>query len=349
MNNIKKNKLHNFFNKKSIMITGGTGSLGNELVKIFLKEFKLKRLIIFSRDELKQSEMIKKYSDKDKKNILRFFIGDVRDLERLKFAMRNVDFVIHAAALKHVDLAEYNPIEYVNTNIVGGKNVLEASYYNKVSKVIALSTDKAANPINLYGATKLVSDKLFVSSNNISGSEKTRLSVVRYGNVVSSRGSVLPFFLNLKKKNNKFFPITDLKMTRFWITLNQSANFILKSFYRMVGGEIFVPKIPSINIVDLAKTIDPNKKIKIIGIRPGEKLSEILCSRDEYFNTIEFKDYYLIKPTIKFVDKKINYKISKDGEKGKPVTKNFEYSSSNNKKFLSISELKNFIKNEFNK
>ena len=349
MNNIKKNKLYNFFNKKSVLITGGTGSLGNELVKIFLKEFKLKKLIIFSRDELKQSEMIKKYSDDDKKNILRFFIGDVRDLERLKFAMKNVNFVIHAAALKHVDLAEYNPMEYVNTNIIGGKNVLEASYYNKVSKVIALSTDKAANPINLYGATKLVSDKLFVSSNNISGPEKTRLSVVRYGNVVSSRGSVLPFFLNLKKKDIKFFPITDPKMTRFWITLNQSAYLILKSFYRMTGGEIFVPKIPSIKIVDLAKAIDPNKKIKIIGIRPGEKLSEILCSKDEYFNTIEFKDYYLIKPTIRFVDKKINYQISKEGEKGKLVEKNFEYSSSNNKKFLSIKELKKFINNEFNK
>ena len=344
-----KNKIQKLFKNKIVFITGGTGSLGNELVKIFLKEFKLKKLIIFSRDELKQSEMIKKYSNDDKRNILRFFIGDVRDLERLKFAMKGVDFVIHAAALKHVDLAEYNPMEYVNTNIIGGKNVLEASYYNKVSKVIALSTDKAANPINLYGASKLVSDKLFVSSNNISGPEKTRLSVVRYGNVVSSRGSVLPFFLNLKKKNIKFFPVTDLKMTRFWITLNQSAYLILNSFYRMTGGEIFVPKIPSINIIDLAKAIDPNKKIKIIGIRPGEKLSEILCSKDEYFNTIEFKDYYLVKPSIRFVDKKINYQISKDGEKGKLVRKNFEYSSSNNKKFLSVKELKNFIENEFYK
>ncbi len=346
---MQKNKIQKFFKNKTVFITGGTGSLGHELVKIFLKDFSLKKLIIFSRDELKQSEMIKKYSINDKKKILRFFIGDVRDLERLKFAMKNVDFVIHAAALKHVDLAEYNPIEYVNTNIIGGKNVLEASYYNKVSKVIALSTDKAANPINLYGATKLVSDKLFISSNNISGPEKTKLSVVRYGNVVSSRGSVIPFFLNLKKNNIKFFPITDTKMTRFWITLKQSAYLILNSFYRMTGGEIFVPKIPSIKIIDLAKAIDPNKKIKIIGIRPGEKLSEILCSKDEYFNTIEFKDYYLIKPSIRFVDKKINYQISKDGEKGKMVVKDFEYSSSNNKKFLSIKELKKFIKNDFYK
>ena len=346
---MQKNKIQKFFKNKTVFITGGTGSLGHELVKIFLKDFSLKKLIIFSRDELKQSEMIKKYSINDKKKILRFFIGDVRDLERLKFAMKNVDFVIHAAALKHVDLAEYNPIEYVNTNIIGGKNVLEASYYNKVSKVIALSTDKAANPINLYGATKLVSDKLFISSNNISGPEKTKLSVVRYGNVVSSRGSVIPFFLNLKKNNVKFFPITDTKMTRFWITLKQSAYLILNSFYRMTGGEIFVPKIPSIKIIDLAKAIDPNKKIKIIGIRPGEKLSEILCSKDEYFNTIEFKDYYLIKPSIRFVDKKINYQISKDGEKGKMVVKDFEYSSSNNKKFLSIKELKKFIKNDIYK
>ena len=346
---MQKNKIQKFFKNKTVFITGGTGSLGHELVKIFLKDFSLKKLIIFSRDELKQSEMIKKYSINDKKKILRFFIGDVRDLERLKFAMKNVDFVIHAAALKHVDLAEYNPIEYVNTNIIGGKNVLEASYYNKVSKVIALSTDKAANPINLYGATKLVSDKLFISSNNISGPEKTKLSVVRYGNVVSSRGSVIPFFLNLKKNNIKFFTITDIKMTRFWITLKKSAYLILNSFYRMTGGEIFVPKIPSIKIIDLAKAIDPNKKIKIIGIRPGEKLSEILCSKDEYFNTIEFKDYYLIKPSIRFVDKKINYQISKDGEKGKMVVKDFEYSSSNNKKFLSIKELKKFIKNDFYK
>ena len=349
MNYSKKDKLYNFFNKKSVLITGGTGSLGNALTRIFLKYHKLKRLVIFSRDEMKQSEMMKNYSSLDKKGILRFFIGDVRDLERIKFAMRDIDYVIHAAALKHVDIAEYNPMEHVNTNITGGKNVIDASFYNNVEKVIALSTDKAVNPINLYGATKLVSDKLFVSSNNISGNQKTRFSVVRYGNVVSSRGSVVPFFVSLKRKNSNFFPITDKNMTRFWITLEQSAYLVLNSFLKMYGGEVFVPKIPSINIIDLAKAIDPNKKIKIIGIRPGEKLSEILCSRDEYFNTIEFKDYYLIKPTIKFVDKKINYKISKDGEKGKPVTKNFEYSSSNNKKFLSISELKNFIKNEFNK
>jgi UDP-N-acetylglucosamine 4,6-dehydratase len=346
---MKINQLIKFFSNKSVFITGGTGSLGNELIKIFLTDFKLRKLIIFSRDELKQSEMIRAYSKNDKRGILRFFLGDVRDLERLKFAMRNVDFVIHAAALKHVDLAEYNPMEYVNTNIAGGKNVIEASFYNKVSKIVALSTDKAANPINLYGATKLVSDKLFVSSNNISGNEKTKFSVVRYGNVVSSRGSVIPFFLDLEKKNANFFPITDIKMTRFWITLRESAYLVINSFYRMYGGEIYVPKIPSIKIVDVAKAIAPNKKIKIVGIRPGEKLSEILCSKDEYFNTIEFKNYYVVKPSIRFSDKDVNYLKSKEGEKGKIVAKNFEYSSSNNKKFLSVNDLKKFIKNELKK
>ncbi len=346
---MKKNQLIKFFSNKSVFITGGTGSLGNELIKIFLEDFKLRKLIIFSRDELKQSEMIRAYSKKDKRGILRFFLGDVRDLERLKFAMRNVDFVIHAAALKHVDLAEYNPMEYVNTNIVGGKNVIEASFFNNVNKIVALSTDKAANPINLYGATKLVSDKLFVSSNNISGIEKTKFSVVRYGNVVNSRGSVIPFFLDLEKKNTKFFPITDIDMTRFWITLRQSAYLVINSFYRMYGGEIFVPKIPSIKIVDIAKAIAPHKKIKVVGIRPGEKLSEILCSKDEFFNTIEFKDYYVVKPSIQFVEKNVNYLKSKEGEKGKFVAKDFEYSSSNNKKFLSVNNLKKFLKNELNK
>jgi len=346
---MNKINLHKLFLSKSLLITGGTGSLGNELIKIFLKNFKLKRLIIFSRDELKQSEMIKAYSKKDPRSILRFFIGDVRDLERLKFAMRGVDFVIHAAALKHVDLAEYNPMEYVNTNILGAKNLIESSYFNKVSKIIALSTDKAANPINLYGATKLVSDKLFVSANNISGNQNTRFSVVRYGNVVNSRGSVIPFFNNLEKNKAKFFPITDIDMTRFWITLEQSAYLVLNSFFRMWGGEVFVPKIPSVKIVDIAKAISASKKIKVTGIRPGEKLSEVLCSKDEFFNTIEFKDYYVLKPAIRFVDKDVDYTKSKENEKGKFVEKDFEYSSSNNKTFLSVNDLKKLISNELNK
>lgn len=343
------NKIKKDFKNKSVLITGGTGSLGNEMVKIFLRDFSLKRLVIFSRDELKQSEMSKKYSKIDKNQILRFFLGDVRDADRLKFAMKNINYVIHAAALKHVDLAEYNPLEHVNTNIIGAKNVIEAAFITNVSKVIALSTDKAANPVNLYGATKLVSDKLFVSANNISGDQKTRFSVVRYGNVANSRGSVLPYFLSLYKKKTKYFPITDKEMTRFWITLTESAELVLKSFYRMLGGEIFVPKIPSVKIIDLAKAINSDTKLKFTGVRPGEKLSEILCSRDEYFNTIEFKDYYLLKPSIKFIDQNISYLKSKDNEKGKMVPKEFEYSSSNNKSFLTLLEIKNFINNEFNK
>ena len=343
---LKKN-LKNIFRNKKVIITGGTGSLGRELTSIFLKNFNLKRLVIFSRDELKQSEMIKKYQHQDKRGILRFFLGDVRDLSRMKFAMRDVDYVIHAAALKHVDLAEYNPLEYINTNIIGAKNVIEAAFSCNVEKVIALSTDKAANPINLYGATKLASDKLFVSANNISGNQKTRFAVVRYGNVANSRGSVLPYFFKLNRSNSKNFPITDKRMTRFWITLSQSAELVLNSFYRMSGGEIFVPKIPSVKITDLAKAISPSKKIKFIGIRPGEKISEILCSRDESINTVEFKDYYLLKPSIKFIDQKINYLINKDKEKGKLVSKEFEYSSSTNKKFLSLEQIRFFIKNEF--
>ena len=340
--NLKK-KLLRFFNNKSILITGGTGSLGGELIEIFLKDYKLKKLVIFSRDELKQTDLQKKIITKDKNEIVRFFIGDVRDADRLNFATKDIDYIIHAAALKHVDVAEYNPLEFIKTNIDGAKNLIQASLYNNVKRVIALSTDKAANPINLYGATKLVSDKLFTSANNISGNRTTRFSVVRYGNVVNSRGSVLPYFVNLKKKNSRFFPITDKKMNRFWITLNQSAELILNSFIRMYGGEIFVPKIPSVNIIDLAKSVDKNKKIKITGIRPGEKLNEILCSKDEFFNTIEFNDHFVIKPSIKFIDKDIDYRKNKIGEIGKFVKRDFEYSSSNNKNFLSFEKLKKLV------
>ncbi len=335
--------LKNFFKNKSVLITGGTGSLGNELLDIFLKEFRLKRLVIFSRDELKQSLLQKRILSDDKKEITRFFLGDVRDYDRIKFATRNIDYIIHAAALKHVDIAEYNPLEFIKTNIEGAKNIINASLENNVNKVIALSTDKAANPINLYGATKLVSDKLFISANNISGNKTTRFAVVRYGNVVSSRGSVVPFFLKLNEEKKKFFPITDKQMTRFWITLNESAHLVLNSFSKMHGGEIFVPKIPSVKIIDIAKAINPKNKIKITGIRPGEKLNEILCSKDEFFNTIEFKDHFIIKPTIKLIDKNIDFKTDKIGEKGKYVKRDFEYSSSNNKNFLSVKQLKKFL------
>jgi UDP-N-acetylglucosamine 4,6-dehydratase len=341
----KKNisQMQKFFKGKSVLITGGTGSLGNELIDIFLSEFNLKKLVIFSRDELKQSNLNKRVFLKDKKEIMRFFLGDVRDYERLKLATKNIDYIIHAAALKHVDIAEYNPIEFIKTNIDGAKNLINASLENNVKRVIALSTDKAANPINLYGATKLVSDKLFISANNISGGKTTRFAVLRYGNVVSSRGSVIPFFLKLKNEKKKYFPVTDKLMTRFWITLNESANLVLKSFMRMFGGEIFVPKIPSVRIIDIAKVIDPNKKIKLVGLRPGEKLHETLCSKDEFSNTIEFKDHYVIKPTIKFIDKNLDFRINKINEKGKYVKRDFEYTSSNNLNFLKINQLKKYI------
>lgn len=336
----------NFLKNKSLLITGGTGSLGNELTKILLKDFSLKKLIIFSRDELKQFDHKKKFEKIDKKNICRYFLGDVRDLERLKFAFKDVDFIIHAAALKHVDQAEYNPYEFINTNINGAKNVIEASLYNNVSKVMALSTDKASNPINLYGATKLASDKLFVSGNNITGNSKTRFSVARYGNVINSRGSVAPFFLQLFKSGEKAIPITHKKMTRFWITLKESVDFVFMCFNEMKGGEIFIPKIPSIKIIDLAKAIAPKIPIKIIGLRPGEKIKEILCSQDEYINTIEFKKYFIIKPSIKIIDTHVNYKINKSNEKGKLVEENYEYNSENNHKFLNIKSIKKLLDNE---
>jgi len=338
---IKKNL--KFFKNKSIIITGGTGSLGNALVKKLLGLKVLKKIIIYSRDELKQSEMIKKYSSMDKLNQLRFFIGDVRDYERLNLAFKQVDLVIHAAALKHVDMAEYNPMEYIKTNVNGASNVVKASLENNVQKVIALSTDKAVNPINLYGASKLASDKIFVSANNIAGSNKTRFSVVRYGNVINSSGSILPFFLKINKSNQTFFPITHNEMTRFFITLEQSTNLIINSFNNTYGGEIIIPKIPTIKIIDIAKAINAEKKIKIMGMRPGEKLHEILCSRDEANLTLEFKNYYILMPTIKYIDGKINFFKNKNGEKGKKVKQNFEYNSYKNKDYISFKLLKKII------
>ena len=327
------------FNNKSILITGGSGSLGKAFTKFVVNKFKPKRLIIFSRDELKQFEMSKDF-DQKKYPFMRFFLGDVRDKERLEEALRDVNFVVHAAALKHVPSGEYNPLELIKTNIGGAKNLIEACLKNKVSKIIALSTDKAANPINLYGATKLVSDKLFVSANNISGKLNTRFSIVRYGNVINSRGSIIPILKD--HLNSKFFPITDIEMTRFWITLEQGVNFIYKNFQRMQGGEIFVPKIPSIRIRDLIKAADENKKLKIIGIRPGEKLHELMCTKDDSHLTLEFKDHYVIKPTIK-IQNNINHNKNGLGEKGKKVKKNFEYTSDKNI-FLEIKEIKKILK-----
>ncbi len=322
------------FNNSTILITGGTGSFGNHFIRKILKKYNPKKVIIFSRDELKQYEMQNDIKDKR----LRFFLGDVRDLPRLEIAMKNVDFVVHAAALKHVSAAEYNPIEFVKTNITGAENIIYAATRNKVKKVIALSTDKAANPINLYGATKLVSDKLFVSANSFLGSDETKFSVVRYGNVVGSRGSVVPLFNKLINKKTNYLPITDKRMTRFWITLDEGVDFVFKSFQRMNGAEIFIPKIPSIKIIDLAKAMAPNIKIKYIGIRPGEKLHEVMCPKDDAHLTYNFKDHYVIYPSTK-ISARIVYGVNKLKEKGKIVKTEFEYSSETNPHFLKVPEL----------
>ncbi|EAJ5673471.1 UDP-N-acetylglucosamine 4,6-dehydratase (inverting) [Campylobacter lari] len=327
------------FNGKSILITGGTGSFGKTYTKTLLQKYQPKKIIIYSRDELKQFEMTREFND----NCMRYFIGDVRDKERLNIAMKDVDFVIHAAAMKHVPIAEYNPMECIKTNIHGAQNVIDACLENNVEKCIALSTDKACNPINLYGATKLASDKLFVAANNIAGSSHTKFSVTRYGNVVGSRGSVIPFFKKLINEGAKELPITDERMTRFWISLEDGVNFVLNNFAYMHGGEIFVPKIPSMKIVDLAKTMAPNLAHKIIGIRAGEKLHEIMISSDDSHLTYEFKDYYAISPSIQFNNIDIDFSINAKGQKGKKVSKGFSYSSDNNPSWISQEELLNII------
>lgn len=319
------------FNDASVMITGGTGSFGKEYVKTLLARYKPRKIIIFSRDELKQYEMEQDYHQ----GCMRYFIGDVRDRDRLIQAMNGVDYVIHAAALKQVPAAEYNPMECIKTNIHGAENVIHAALANSVKKVIALSTDKAANPINLYGATKLASDKLFVAANNIAGGHITRFSVVRYGNVVGSRGSVVPFFKKRIAEGCDRLPITDVRMSRFWITLQQGVDFVLKNFERMQGGEIFVPKIPSVNVVDLARAIAPQLAHEIIGIRPGEKLHETMCPADDSHLTLEFADHFVITPTIRFSGR-VDFATNKLGEQGVPVEQGFEYSSGKNPEFLSI-------------
>jgi len=322
------------FNGKNILITGGTGSFGKKYTEILLKKYKPNKIIIYSRDELKQYEMAQVFNDK----CMRYFIGDVRDKDRLLKATRGVDYIIHAAALKHVPIAEYNPMECIKTNIMGAQNVIDAAIDNNVKKVIALSTDKAANPVNLYGATKLASDKLFVAANNLTGDRDTVFSVVRYGNVIGSRGSVIPFFQKLIQEGIKEIPITDEKMTRFLITLEDGVEFVLKNFQRMYGGEIFVPKIPSMKIVDLAHAMAPNLPYKIIGIRPGEKLHEIMCPADDSHLTLEFDDHYVITPTIQFV-KTSDFTKNALGEVGKKVAQGFEYNSGNNDIWLKESEL----------
>jgi len=325
------------FNNKIILITGGTGSFGKNLINEILKNYRPKKIIIYSRDEQKQFELEDKLKKFRKK--LRFFIGDVRDFPRLKFAMENVNVVVHAAALKIVPTAEYNPFEVIKTNIFGAQNVINAALEHNVDKVIALSTDKASSPINLYGATKLTSDKLFIAANNYKGKKSSKFSVVRYGNVTNSRGSVIPFFL--KKSKTGEIPITDINMTRFNISLGESVNFVIESLSKMIGGEIFVPKIPSYRLIDLARAIAPKAKIKIIGIRPGEKLHEEMISLSESINTLEYKNHFIVTPNSEYISwTKDQYK-KKYG--GKVCKYNFSYNSLENEKFLSVQELKNII------
>lgn len=322
--------------EKTILITGGTGSFGKKCTSIILKRYKPKKLIIFSRDELKQFEMAQEFPD-SKYGCMRYFIGDVRDKERLDRAFHGVDYVIHAAALKQVPAAEYNPFEAVKTNILGAQNVINVAIDQGVKKVIALSTDKAANPINLYGATKLCSDKLFIAGNSYVGQDHSIFSVVRYGNVAGSRGSVIPFFL--KCKENGILPITDPRMTRFWITLEQGVNFVLSSMEKMIGGELFVPKLPSMNIMALAKIIAPECKTEIIGIRPGEKLHEVMIPRDDSRRTLEYNNHYIIQPDFHFWKRRYN------ADDGKSVAEDFEYNSGTNPWQLTESAMKEIIQN----
>ncbi|OHD85541.1 UDP-N-acetylglucosamine 4,6-dehydratase (inverting) [Sulfuricurvum sp. RIFCSPLOWO2_12_FULL_43_24] len=321
-------------NGKNILITGGTGSFGKQFTKTILKNYKPNKIIIYSRDELKQYEMAQRFNEP----CMRYFIGDVRDKERLIKAMNGVDYVVHAAALKHVPIAEYNPMECIKTNINGAQNVIDAAIANGIHKVIALSTDKAASPINLYGATKLASDKLFVAANNITGGKPISFSVVRYGNVMGSRGSVIPFFQKLINEGVSELPITDERMTRFWITLQEGVDFVLKNFQRMHGGEIFIPKIPSMKMVDVALAMAPHLPHKNIGIRPGEKMHEVMCPRDDSHLTLEFHDHYVIKPSIQFTET-ADYTLNNCGEIGKAVEYGFKYSSESNSEWLSVETL----------
>ena len=322
------------FNGKNILVTGGTGSFGKVFIRTLLERYEPDKIIVYSRDELKQFEMQQVYDAP----CMRYFIGDVRDESRLLHAMEGVDYVVHAAALKQVPAAEYNPMECIKTNVGGAQNVINAALYAKVKKVIALSTDKAANPVNLYGATKLCSDKLFTAANNFVGAKETRFSVVRYGNVVGSRGSVVPFFRRLAAEGAKELPITDPRMTRFWLRLEDGVDFVLKSFARMQGGEIFIPKIPSMRITDLAEAIAPGMPTKVIGIRPGEKLHEVMCPSDLYYDTLEFDDHFVIMPSTQ--GGAVDYAKNAIGEIGRSVPDGFDYNSGNNPHFLTVDELR---------
>ena len=327
-------------NNKSILVTGGTGSFGKKFIEIVLKKYRPKKLVIYSRDELKQFELQEKWKE-HRSSTVRYFIGDVRDLNRLSLAMKGIDIVIHAAALKQVPAAEYNPFEAVKTNIIGGQNVIDAAISTGVKKVIALSTDKAAAPINLYGATKLASDKLFIAANNYSGSHEIKFSVVRYGNVMGSRGSVIPLFLERQKKGS--LPITDKRMTRFNITLKQGVDFVLQCLGKMWGGELFVPKIPSFRIIDVAKAINAECRLEFIGIRPGEKLHEEMITVTDALNTVEFDGYYVILPAAPTEWDIGEFIQESNGVPGKYVSDDFCYNSGNNSRFLSVEELHQMI------
>ncbi len=324
--------VQSFLQNKAILITGGTGSLGKKLTEILLTQYEPRRVIIFSRDEFKQFEMAQVFSP-EKYHAIRYFLGDVRDKERLHRAFHHVDYVIHAAALKQVPAAEYNPFEAVKTNILGAQNVINCAIDQGVKKVIALSTDKAANPINLYGATKLCADKLFVAGNSYAGANQDLFSVVRYGNVIGSRGSVIPFFLEQRKKG--FLPVTDSRMTRFWITLDESAHFVLACLAQMEGGEIFIPKIPSMNIMALAKALAPKAKIKFTGIRPGEKLHEVLLPPSDARHSLEFDKFFIIEPEFDFWGHRASKLTG-----GKTVSEDFEYNSLTNPHMLSVDDMR---------
>ena len=325
-------------NGRSVLVTGGTGSFGKKFVEILLKRYKLRRLIIFSRDELKQYEMAEIFNDSEHP-CLRYFIGDVRDVSRLQMAMSGVDYVVHAAAMKQVPTAEYNPFECIHTNVLGAENVVRAAIAAGVKRVIGLSTDKAANPGNLYGASKLSSDKILIAANHLAGASGPRFSVVRYGNVIGSRGSVVPFFKRLVSQGAESIPITHAEMTRFWITLEQGVNFVLSSFAQMEGGEIFVPKIPSMSVVDLAKVVAPNLPIRMIGVRPGEKLHEVMITEDDARHTRELPDRYVIMPAFAgWRD------ASAKTEPGKPVADRFSYVSNTNSDWLDQDGLRKLLK-----
>jgi UDP-N-acetylglucosamine 4,6-dehydratase/5-epimerase len=323
---------------RAVLVTGGTGSFGQAFILHLLKNSSPRKLVVFSRDELKQYEMQAEFESQDPNGILRYYIGDVRDGDRLEMAMRDIDIVIHAAALKHVPIAEYNPFECIRTNVYGAENVVNAALRSGVTQVLALSTDKAANPVNLYGASKLASDKIFIAANNLSGADSTRFAVVRYGNVLGSRGSVVPFFKRLISEKKTELPITDARMTRFWITLPQAVEFVLNSLSVMKGGELFVPKIPSMKVTDLAKALAPDLAHEIVGIRPGEKLHEVLITEDEARTAWEYDNRFVILPQYHFWADKVGVDTS-----GTPVPEGFRYSSDNNTNWLSEAALTDIL------